>query len=206
MTAGFLLRRALAADARALARVHVDSRRQTYRGLVADAVLDDPGLLSSRERFWIGALTDERWSVNRIAVAEVDGVLPAEPAVLKVAEPNRRAQAFYRERGFAPTGCSRRESMKRGSPRGRGVLAGFDDSADLGGLPLPDGSSVPDRRVVRANTPPDLSPGDRTAPDARNIVAMLDRVRDVHGSSAGYLRSIGLDGEEVSALRRWVSP
>ena len=144
MTAGFLVRRALVADARATARVHVDSRRQSHRGLVADAVLDDPGLLSSRERFWIAALTDERWSANRIAVAEVDDVvvgiamsgpssggvrqlhliyldaahhgsgagstvldavvLPAEPAVLEVAEPNRRAQAFYRERGFAPTG------------------------------------------------------------------------------------------------------
>lgn len=96
--------------------------------------------------------------------------------------------------------------MKPESPRGRGVLAGFDNSADLGGLPLADGSTVPARRVLRANTPPDLSPGDRTAADARDVVTMLDHVRDVHGSSAGYLRSIGLDGDQVRALRRRVTP
>ena len=345
-----------------MARVHVDSWRQTYRGLVADAVPDDPGLLSSRERFWTGALTDERWSANRIAVAEVDDVVvgiamsgpsdedaqrlhlihldathhgsgagaalldavreAGERTVLRVSDPNPRAQAFHRRRGFVPTGSSEvvdgvrqvewvrnprpgsAEDQRTGhrgagrvtrrwfravdDVRARGVLAGFDDSADLGGLPLPDGSTVLDRRVVRANTPPDLSPGDRTAaegfgltavldlraqeevdavphplmgvagyrwvplidqvaeagedvsryrtgtvvallldlvgvahdviaadhvlgpgptdPDARNIVTMLDHVRDVHGSSAGYLRSIGLDDEEVSALRRRVSP
>jgi GNAT superfamily N-acetyltransferase len=129
-----------------MARVHVESRRQTYRGLMSDEVLDDPGLVSSRERFWTGALTDERWSANRVAVATVDDevvglamsgptggdvrqlhlvyldaahhgsgagsalldtvLLPGEPTVLWVTDPNPRAQAFYRARGFAPTGSS----------------------------------------------------------------------------------------------------
>ncbi|MFD0482605.1 hypothetical protein ACFQ46_08385 [Kineococcus sp. GCM10028916] len=52
---------------------------------------------------------------------------------------------------------------------------------------------MPDRRVVRANTPPHLYPGDRTAAEG-------------FGSSAGYLRSIGLDGDQVRALRRRVTP
>jgi GNAT superfamily N-acetyltransferase len=40
-----------------------------------DAVLDDPGLLAARERFWAAALTDERYRHNRVAVAERDGNL-----------------------------------------------------------------------------------------------------------------------------------
>lgn len=35
-----------------MAGVHVDTWRETYRGLMKDAVLDDPGLLSWREKFW----------------------------------------------------------------------------------------------------------------------------------------------------------
>ena len=42
---------------------------------MSDAVLDDPKLLPSRERFWTGALTDERWASNRVAVAERKGSL-----------------------------------------------------------------------------------------------------------------------------------
>ena len=132
-----------------MARVHVDSWRQTYRGLMSDAVLDDPGLLEARERFWAGALTDERYSANRVAVAEIDGGVigiamsgpvreadarrqlyvlyvdaahhgsgagsalldavldPQEDSVLWVADPNPRAQAFYRKHGFVPDGHSK---------------------------------------------------------------------------------------------------
>lgn len=68
------VRPARPADARDMARVHVRSWRETYRGtLMPDAVLDDPELLLGRERFWEGALTDERWAANRVAVAEQDG-------------------------------------------------------------------------------------------------------------------------------------
>ncbi|PPK92211.1 acetyltransferase (GNAT) family protein [Kineococcus xinjiangensis] len=55
--------------------MHVDSWRETYRGLMPDPVLDDPGLLRARERFWAGALTDQRYSSNRVAVAELDGAI-----------------------------------------------------------------------------------------------------------------------------------
>ncbi|WP_432537701.1 hypothetical protein [Kineococcus arenarius] len=58
-----------------MARVHVTCWQQTYRGLVPDSVLDDPGLLEARERSWTGALTDERWSSNRAAVAELGGTV-----------------------------------------------------------------------------------------------------------------------------------
>ena len=38
-------------------------------------MLDDPGPLTVRERFWTAALTDERYRENRVAVAERDGDL-----------------------------------------------------------------------------------------------------------------------------------
>jgi hypothetical protein len=38
-------------------------------------VLDAPGLLSARERFWTAALTDERYRESRVAGAEWDGEL-----------------------------------------------------------------------------------------------------------------------------------
>jgi predicted GNAT superfamily acetyltransferase len=58
-----------------MARVNVRCWQETYRGLMPDAVLDDPGLLAARERFWTTALTDERHRANRAAVAERDGEL-----------------------------------------------------------------------------------------------------------------------------------
>lgn len=140
-----------------MAQVHVTSWQQTYRGLMPDAVLDDPDFLSAREGFWTGALTDERWSSNRTVVAEVDGIIvgiamsgpakepnateefqlhllyvdaahhgcgaglallnavldPDESAALWVADPNPRAQAFYRKHRFAPDGCSKTEGGVR---------------------------------------------------------------------------------------------
>ena len=58
-----------------MARVNVQCWQETYRGLMPDAVLDDPGFLGARERFWTAALTDERYRENRAAVAERDGEL-----------------------------------------------------------------------------------------------------------------------------------
>jgi ribosomal protein S18 acetylase RimI-like enzyme len=60
-------------DAAQMARVNVRCWQETYRGLQPDAVLDDPGFLAVRERFWTAALTDERYRRNRVAVAERDG-------------------------------------------------------------------------------------------------------------------------------------
>ena len=131
-----------------MALVHVRCWQETYRGLMSDAVLDDPGFLAARERFWAAALMDERFHEYRAAVADRSGELvgialsgpPLEvgaawerqlhvlyvytadhgtgagPALLEavvdpevsvalwVADPNPRAQAFYRKHGFVADG------------------------------------------------------------------------------------------------------
>src|SRR3712207_7519469 len=58
-----------------MARVNVRCWQETYRGLMPDALLDDPGLITARERFWTAALTDDRYRANRVAVAERDAQL-----------------------------------------------------------------------------------------------------------------------------------
>lgn len=150
-------RRAVPGDATAMAAVHVRCWQETYRGVMRDDVLDDPGLLAARERMWSDLLTDERYRAHRIAVAERAGavvgiaasgppldedaalprqlyvlyllaahhgsgdgqalleavVAPDEPAALWVADPNPRAQAFYRRHGFAPDGTTKVEDDVR---------------------------------------------------------------------------------------------
>jgi GNAT superfamily N-acetyltransferase len=155
MTINFELRRAELEDVQGLARVHVDTWRETYRGLMSDATLDDPSLLSWREKFWKAALTDPKYSRNTVAVASHEGTLvgiamsgPADdadashqvfllyvyaafhgsgigaalldavidkaaPASLWVADPNPRAQAFYRKNGFFNDGTARLEDDVR---------------------------------------------------------------------------------------------
>lgn len=146
------VRQARADDAGAMARIHWQSWQETYRGLMADEILDHPGFVERRERFWAAALTDERFSANRVAIAERDGepvgiamagpaqdpdahwpvqlfvlyVLAADHgtgaglglleavignghAALWVADPNPRAQAFYRKHGFRPDGARLRD-------------------------------------------------------------------------------------------------
>ena len=58
-----------------MALVHVRCWQETYRGLMTDAVLDDPGFPAARERMWTAALTDERYRHNRAAVAVRDDEL-----------------------------------------------------------------------------------------------------------------------------------
>lgn len=155
MTRNFDVRPARPSDASAMARVHVDTWRETYRGLMSDAVLDDPQLLSKREAFWAAALTDPKYSFNTVAVASYQGRLigiamsgpvlgdaqpqqlhllyaysalhgsgvgtallnavidSAGPATLWVADPNPRAQAFYRKNGFVPDGAVKTEDGVR---------------------------------------------------------------------------------------------
>jgi ribosomal protein S18 acetylase RimI-like enzyme len=144
-------------DVAQMARVIVRCWQETYRGLMPDAVLDDPGFPAARERFWTAALTDERYRANRVAVAERDGELvgiamsgppldaaatwarqlyvlyvhaadhgtgagpalleavvdPEESAALWVADPNPRAQAFYRKHGFVADGTTQIEGGVR---------------------------------------------------------------------------------------------
>jgi ribosomal protein S18 acetylase RimI-like enzyme len=165
----WVVRPARVEDAAQMARVNVRCWQETYRGLMPDAVLDDPGLPAARERFWTAALTDERYRGNRAAVAEADGELvgiamsgppldaaaawarqlyvlyvraadhgtgagqalleavvdPGESAALWVADPNPRAQAFYRKHGFLADGTVQVEGgvremrMVRGGQHGR---------------------------------------------------------------------------------------
>ncbi|WP_216077235.1 GNAT family N-acetyltransferase [Isoptericola sediminis] len=137
------------ADAPAMARVHVRCWQQTYRGLMPDHVLDDPGFVPARQRLWDQVLTAPEYRGHRTAVATADGqvvgvamtgtprdddaawtrelyvlyldathhgsgagtdllhavLAPDEAAALWVADPNPRAQAFYRKHGFTPDGA-----------------------------------------------------------------------------------------------------
>ncbi|MFB9852115.1 GNAT family N-acetyltransferase [Micromonospora andamanensis] len=152
-------------DAAQMAWVHVRCWQETYRGLMSDAVLDDPSLPAARERFWTVALSDERYRRNRAAVAERDGKVigiamsgpppdaaaewvrqlhllyvraadhgtgagpallravidPTESAALWVADPNPRAQAFYRKHGFIADGVVQVEDGVREIRMVRGV-------------------------------------------------------------------------------------
>ncbi|WP_199182612.1 GNAT family N-acetyltransferase [Cryobacterium sp. N19] len=148
-----VIRSAVPTDAAAMARLHVATWQETYRGIMRDEMLDDPALLSTRERFWTIGLTDDRFADDRIAVAEQNGDLigiaqsaaatdtdatwsqqlnvlyvlasaygtgagkalldavisPETAAGLWVADPNPRAQAFYRKHGFIPDGSCKEE-------------------------------------------------------------------------------------------------
>ena len=70
-----IVRPARVQDVRQMARVHVRCWQETYRGLVSDAVLDDPGFPAARERMWTDVLTSGRYRQNRVAVAERDDEL-----------------------------------------------------------------------------------------------------------------------------------
>jgi ribosomal protein S18 acetylase RimI-like enzyme len=157
VSSSLTVRPARVEDVAQMARVNVRCWQETYRGLMSDAVLDDPGFLAARERFWTAALTDERYRENRVAVAERDGELigiamsgppldaaaawarqlyvlyvyaadhgtdagpslleavldPEVSAALWVADPNPRAQAFYRKHGFVADGTSQVEGGVR---------------------------------------------------------------------------------------------
>src|SRR3954462_12288761 len=157
MGSSLAVRPARVEDVAEMARVNVRCWQETYRGLMSDAVLDDPGFPVARERFWTVALTDEGYRENRVAVAERNGELvgiamsgppldaaaawarqlyvlyvdaadhgtgagralleavvdPGESAALWVADPNPRAQAFYRKHGFVPDGTAQGEGGVR---------------------------------------------------------------------------------------------
>src|SRR5687768_12039701 len=75
VSSSLTVRPARVEDVAQMAHVNVRCWQETYRGLVSDAVLDDPGFVPARERFWTAALTEERYRENRVAVAERDGEL-----------------------------------------------------------------------------------------------------------------------------------
>ncbi|MCU1528545.1 MAG: family acetyltransferase [Frondihabitans sp.] len=148
-----LVRPAVATDAAGMAAVHVQSWRETYRGLVADSILDRPASVARRERFWSSTLAADD-ATERAAVAvqgghivgiassgpprDSDATWPTElyvlylladahgsgagarllesvvttsEASLWVADPNPRAQAFYRKHGFVPDGAAKDDGI-----------------------------------------------------------------------------------------------
>jgi len=135
MSSPLTVRPARVEDVAQMARVNVRCWQETYRGLMSDAVLDDPGFPAARDRFWTAALTDERYRGNRVAVAErageMVGIAMSGPpldaaatwarqlyvlyvqAALWVADPNPRAQAFYRKHGFVADGTAQVEDGVR---------------------------------------------------------------------------------------------
>ncbi len=164
VSSSLTVRPARVEDVAQMARVNVQCWQETYRGLMPDAVLDDPGFLAARRQFWTAALIDERYRENRVAVAERDGQLvgiamsgppldsgawarqlyvlyvraaehgmgagptlleavvdPDESATLWVADPNPRAQAFYRKHGFVADGAAQVEGGVREIRMVRGV-------------------------------------------------------------------------------------
>ena len=52
VSSSLTVRPARVEDVAQMARVNVRCWQETYRGLMSDAVLDDPGFLAARERFW----------------------------------------------------------------------------------------------------------------------------------------------------------
>lgn len=68
-------------DVAALARAHVESWQETYRGLMPDAILDGPDFLERRERFWTSVLDDDQCREKAVAEreGEVVGIALAGP-------------------------------------------------------------------------------------------------------------------------------
>lgn len=95
-----------------MAGVHVESWRQTYRGLMRDAVLDAPDLLPTRRRFWQSVLIDERYASFRAAVAETDGdvvgIALAGPATEPDVTWDAQLYVLYLLEAFYGSGAGRR--------------------------------------------------------------------------------------------------
>ena len=107
-----------------MARIHVRSWQEAYRGLVADEILDRPDFVERRERFWTAALSDERYAMNRVAVAERDG----EMAGIATAGPAIDPDAHWPAQLFVLYVLA----AAYGTGAGRGLLAaviGNDDAA-----------------------------------------------------------------------------
>jgi hypothetical protein len=106
-----------------MARVNVRCWQETYRGLMSDAVLDDPGFLAARERFWTAALTDERYRENRAAVAERDGELigiaMSGPPLDAAAAWTRQLYVLYVYAADHGTGAGRALLEPSSTPRSR---------------------------------------------------------------------------------------
>lgn len=71
----FLVRSAVVSDVSGMARVHVQSSQEAYRGLLPDAMLDDPELLDRRRQWWRRVLTEGADGTTDVAVALQAGAI-----------------------------------------------------------------------------------------------------------------------------------
>lgn len=69
----FAVRPAVIADIAGMARVHVDTWSETYRGIMPDELLDAPDLVDRRRQMWTQILDEAAPSKYTCAVAESDG-------------------------------------------------------------------------------------------------------------------------------------
>jgi GNAT superfamily N-acetyltransferase len=120
------VRSARVEDVAQMARVNVRCWQETYRGLMSDAVLDDPGLLAARERFWTAALTDERYRENRAAVAERLGELIG----IAMSGPPLDAAAAWTRQLYVLYVCA----ADHGTGAGRALLEAVVDPAESAAL------------------------------------------------------------------------
>ena len=82
----FTIRVAKSADAKRIARIHVDTWHVAYRGQIASAVLDTPSV-EQREAFWLGRFEQARGSVFVIERDEIIGFCDLIPSREKDADP-----------------------------------------------------------------------------------------------------------------------
>jgi len=98
-----IVREALPSDAQGIARTHVDSWRETYSGVLDDAIGPDA------EHGFTPVRPLHMFSIYLLAAAHgtgggqslLDAVVGAEPAQLWVLHGNARAISFYKRNGFA---------------------------------------------------------------------------------------------------------
>ena len=120
-----IIRPARVQDVRQMARVHVRCWQETYRGLMPDAVLDDPGFPAARERMWTDVLTSERYRQNRVAVAERDDELAG---IAMSGPPEDAAAAWTRQLYVLYV-----YAAGHGTGAGRALLEAVIDPARAGG-------------------------------------------------------------------------
>ena len=150
-----IVRPARVQDIRQIARVHVRCRQETYRGLMSDAVLDDPGFPAARERMWTRALTSERYRQNRVAVAERDDELAG---IAMSGPPEDAAAAWMRQLYVLYV-----YAADHGTGAGRALLEAVIDSARARprcGSPIP--TLARRRSTASTASLPTGRPGSRT--------------------------------------------
>ncbi|WP_186292954.1 GNAT family N-acetyltransferase [Brevibacterium aurantiacum] len=71
----FVIRPPVIDDVEAVAQVHVETWRETYRGLMSDELLDSPDMMGKRRRMWSSLIAPENHPDHTSAIADQDGVI-----------------------------------------------------------------------------------------------------------------------------------